>query len=1376
MRALALILSLCLLAAAALTPLPALAQSDDRDFVTRFLEDSLSGENRNVTITGFQGALSSRATIAEMTISDDQGVWLTLRGAVLDWNRAALLRGRVSINELSAEEVIVARAPVTDDDAIPSAEAPGFALPELPVSVNVRALRAERVGLGEALIGEEAVFTVEGSLSLDGGDGQAALEIIRTDGPEARFVLAGDYSNATGALAVDLEVVEGQDGIAAGLIGLPGNPELSLTIDGEGTLDDFAAEIALVTDGVERLAGNVRLIGDEDAQRFSVDLGGDIAPLFAPDYAEFFGDRIALVTEGARYSDGRLELSALDLTARAIELSGDLVIGADNLPRRIDLTGRIASPEGTPVLLPLSGPRTEIGLLDLIVAYDQSDGEGWRLDLSGTDLLREDISIQAFSLDGSGRIVPPQAGDGRLVDGAITFAVNGLETRDPALGQALGSEIAGETQLLWQDGEPLRLSGLRLQGETYGLDGALQVEGLDAALRLTTQAEARLDDLSRFSGLAGRDLSGAATAVVDGSFEVLSGQFDADVVIRGRDLTLDQPEADRLLAGESRIDLSARRTTEGIDLRGFTLSAGTLSAEASGRLGGGESDITAEIEFSDLSVLGGPYGGALSADARLVEDARGQRISARTLGRDLTVGVAEADALLAGESRIDLDALISDGSVTLDRLAVNAATLRATAAGLVVEGASDVTARLEFSDLGVLGGPYGGVLEADARLVDEAGGQRVTAEARGRDLSIGQAEVDGLLSGDSRIGAEVLIGDGTVTIDRLEVTAATLSAAFTGLLAEGASRLNADLEFSDLSALGPRYRGALSAEATVEEDGTLRRVEMSATTRDIAIGQAEADRLLAGESALTLAATEDQGRFHLERLRLSNPQLTAEAEGTVEGDERRVDLTARLGNLGLFVPEFPGPVTLGGQVSQSADGFRIALDGSGPGGISARVAGTAAADFATADLSITGQAQAALGNAFIAPRTVQGPVSFDLAMRGTPGLAALSGTIRAPGLRLSDPEFGLVLDGSEVTLGLSGGQANVNVTTNVQGGGQLSVSGPVTLSAPFNANLSLAARGVRLSDPQLYETTVAGDLTISGPLTGGGRIAGTVNVGETNLRIPSGGGSTIGAIPDLIHVGEPPEVRATRARAGLIGGNDEGGGGARPFALDVTVNAPNRIFIRGRGLDAELGGTLRIGGTTADIVPSGGLDLIRGRLDLLGRRFNLNEGSATLQGRLVPFIRLVATTEADGTVVQIIIEGEASEPVITFRSVPELPEEEVLARLLFGRDITAISPLQAAQLASAIATLAGRGGDGIVSRLRQGFGLDDLDVVTGEDGTAAVRAGRYLSENIYTDVTVGADGKTELNLNLDVSPSVTVRGRLGSDGNTGLGVFFERDY
>ena len=165
-----------------------------------------------------------------------------------------------------------------------------------------------------------------------------------------------------------------------------------------------------------------------------------------------------------------------------------------------------------------------------------------------------------------------------------------------------------------------------------------------------------------------------------------------------------------------------------------------------------------------------------------------------------------------------------------------------------------------------------------------------------------------------------------------------------------------------------------------------------------------------------------------------------------------------------------------------------------------------------------------------------------------------------------------------------------------------------------------------------------------------------------------------------------------------------------------------------------------------------------------------------LQGALTPYVRFAATTQSDTITATILIEGPASEPEIRFLSSPELPEEEVIAHLLFGRSLTSLSPFQAAQLASAVATLAGKGGEGLVSKLRNSFGLDDLDVTTDEDGTAAVRAGKYLSENIYTDVTVGSEGKTELNLNLDVRPGVTLRGTLESDGGTGIGLFYERDY
>ena len=60
-----------LVLAVLMLPLSAEAQEDDRDYLTAFLEDNLSGVGRKVTITGFEGALSSRATVERIAIADD---------------------------------------------------------------------------------------------------------------------------------------------------------------------------------------------------------------------------------------------------------------------------------------------------------------------------------------------------------------------------------------------------------------------------------------------------------------------------------------------------------------------------------------------------------------------------------------------------------------------------------------------------------------------------------------------------------------------------------------------------------------------------------------------------------------------------------------------------------------------------------------------------------------------------------------------------------------------------------------------------------------------------------------------------------------------------------------------------------------------------------------------------------------------------------------------------------------------------------------------------------------------------------------------------------------------------------------------------------
>ena len=265
--------------------IPALAGAQDKGFLASTLEQSLSGPGRVVTVTGFAGALSSKATMTELTVADSAGVWMTLRGVVLDWNRAALLSGRVEVTTLTADEIIVTRPPLAAPTAAPSAEAGGFSLPDLPVSVSIGKIAATRVELGAPLLGTAAVVTVSGALQLAGGEGKATLDIHRIDGTRGAFALDASYANATRQLALTLTTDEAAQGLLTTMIGLPGAPALSLSIQGTGPIDAYGADIRLATDGQDRLTGNVTLAtaaaaaGAVPTRTFTATLAGDIAPL-----------------------------------------------------------------------------------------------------------------------------------------------------------------------------------------------------------------------------------------------------------------------------------------------------------------------------------------------------------------------------------------------------------------------------------------------------------------------------------------------------------------------------------------------------------------------------------------------------------------------------------------------------------------------------------------------------------------------------------------------------------------------------------------------------------------------------------------------------------------------------------------------------------------------------------------------------------------------------------------------------------------------------------------------------------------------------------------------------------------------------------------
>ncbi len=1482
-----------------LLPGAAFAQDDDGGgFLERLLEDNLSGAGRDVQIVGFAGALSSEATIQRLTIADDEGVWLTLEDVVLDWRRAALLRGRLVVNRLAAGSISLPRLPQAQEDEgidLPQPEAPGFSLPELPVSVNIGEISAPSVSIGEPVFGIASEFSLDGSLRLEGGEGAADFEIVRTDGPEGIFDIGASYSNETRVLDLSLDFSEQPGGVLATLAGIPGEPSVDFDVQGEGPLDDFEATLSLSTDDIERLVGTLNIGGagttEDGPVPFRAEVAGNVAPLLAPEYAEFFGENVALVLGGVRAADGALDFRTFTLDARQINLDGQLSLAPGGLPRSFDLAGTIASGTGEPVLLPIPGEPTEVRSVTLNAIFDASSGDAWQGEFRILGLDRPGFSTEALDLDGDGTISRSGA-----FTADLDFAAEQLDLGDPAAEAALGERVTGRVELSGAPDAPLDISRFDITGESYALEAAAVLDISDRDLAIDGRAQLSAQDLSVFSGIAGRPLAGAAELSVVGSGQILGGAFDATVQGQTTGLSVGIPELDNLVEGTTRLTVTARRSADGLTLETFRLGSpvAQITAEGAIRSVGTRLNLSASLDDGALVLPGldGRHtlaliaegdgevwqirsslrGATLSAavegelddsaplpafDGLVTVDARSLAPLATLLelpglsgaasleldgqiqgdlstfdveitadGTGLTTGMSDLDPLLDGRVSLSLDAARTAGPIEIRELAASTATisvdgegtlsglpealvpfdaaalLAAPAAfdGRIGISATDLAPAAAISDLPGLGGDLVTTVSGQAGF--DLSSFDLTLSLQAEDLSTGLPDIDSLLRGGVSATFDAMRETGPVALDRLQVSAEWIDVDLRGVIRGLPSALvpldyeailqtasfdgSAEISSEDLSPLGPiAGLPGLSGAVEVDMDGTIAAdletldVQISANGANLRTGIAAVDEYIGGGTVLSIDASRSDGSFEIRRGRFASPGLSAQVEGAIGPRSGDLDASVRLEDLGRIVEGFSGSATAELNASRTAGApWQITSNVNGPGGMRALADGTVSTGFERVDLDITGRAPLGLANTFIAPQSLGGQASFDLTVSGPPALSSVSGTITTSDARLVAPTLGFVVERMDGTVRLSGERAQVDILASTEGGGRVTVSGPIELAPPLNADLSVALSNVNVTDPELYDTTLSGDISIDGPLAGGATIAGRVRVGRTEIRIPAGVSGGVVPIPDIVHVAESAAVRQTLVRAGLLGADGNGGEtgpGGPAYPLDIRILAPNQIFIRGRGLDAELGGSFGIGGTTDDVIPAGQLELIRGRLDILGKRLVLDEGSITVQGDFNAFVRLVAVSQAEDVTVRIVVEGPISEPEISFLSEPELPEDEVVARLLFGRGIETLSPLQAAQLAAAVATLTG-GGNGVLGNIRANFGLDDLNVTTDENGGLAVTAGKYISDNVYTDVTVDSEGETELRLNLDLTPSVTVTGRTGTDGESGIGVYYERDY
>lgn len=340
----------------------------------------------------------------------------------------------------------------------------------------------------------------------------------------------------------------------------------------------------------------------------------------------------------------------------------------------------------------------------------------------------------------------------------------------------------------------------------------------------------------------------------------------------------------------------------------------------------------------------------------------------------------------------------------------------------------------------------------------------------------------------------------------------------------------------------------------------------------------------------------------------------------------------------------------------------------------------------------------------------------------------------------------------------------------VQLGGAIEYRNPLALSANLQANLL----HVHYSKGGFFSTTMSGRLYLSGDLLTHPHISGDVLLEQSELLIAR----NLSAKQPLRvrHIAPTRCVLRTLGRANLL--RRRSVKAKRQFAadLDINISAPQKLFIRGMGLNVEMGGAINLRSHGPIMHPIGSFKMIRGEINLLGQRLNLNSGTAILNGNLQPLLNFAASTNVDKIAINVSLTGSSNDMKIVLTSTPDLPQDEILAHLLFRHNLKQLSPLQLTQIISTLAQFSGENSVDILGNIRQASGLADLDINSDENGDIGLSAGRYITKNTYVNITATQTGKTKATLNWDFNEHIKTKAQLSSDNNNSAGIFFEKDY
>ncbi|WP_395666489.1 translocation/assembly module TamB domain-containing protein [Methylocella sp.] len=1390
------------------------AADDQKSLLANLISRALSTPESRVSIGDIQGALTSDATVTDIRIADRDGVWLTVNRARIVWSWLALLQRRLDVTKLDVDHIDMPRRPIPAEAPVSGEEQP--LLPELPVSVDIRQLTLARADLGQPVLGVKAAFSMGGSAKIGApSEGlQAFLDAQSLDRP-GTFNLRLNLVPDTQRLDLKINLDEPAGGLLSELANIPNRPPVRFTVDGSGVLDAFTAKLLFDAGAGVGAKGDAALTREGAGRRFGFDLAAEVSGLLPPVAAPVFAGVTRLSGNVNFNDDSSVAIPGVELRAAAARL---VVKGDVSKDKQADVTVTAEN-------IPNAGAATklrdvEIGRLALDAALRGA------LDQPTIDstLTAERMKLPTASLgrlDASFKAAPngPIGATSTLLVSSVDASVKDLALANPALAKAVGSQatfvMRGKTNI--RGVTDVERFELKAQSLTAGFKGRAAQSEINGRL------DAAFPDLSRFAGLAGLDLAGAAVLNADVEGTPRSNRYSAVLDGRASRFATGLAAVDGLFGGDLTLKGGARLDADGgVGFNDLRLNGPHASARIDGAATPARADLTAQAFVPDLAKADPRASGVAEIDAHVTGTLDKPDADARVLIRDASLmrrpvprlelnarardlrGALSAEATLDGE----IDRKPAKGAFSLTRPAEGGYALKdldlligsATARGaLTLDAANFASGGVKIhapnlDDLSPLAlQKLSGALDLDAAFLHQDGRQDATLKAAGQgisgfDVTLRRVSAD-LAATDlyrsPRVSGQALIDEAKVageTISRVRLDArpqngasdVTLSALARGFTLDARAAVAAQtplrVDFSRLDVTRGRDRVSLAGPASVTiQDG-------GADIRNFALNLSGGRLFVNGRAARALDLKVEARKIPLSVANVFSPGLdlagTLDGEANVSGPAAAPTGGYRLAVAGLAAPQTrdAGLPPIRVDAKGRFEGGRVTTDAAIDAGKAGRfrIAGSAPMGGAGAlDLSLKGELDASVANRTMssAGRSVAGRVAVDGRVGGTLekpqafGSATLSnGAFQdaTHGVRLADIRARLVAAGDRVTID--------SASARTPNGGTITASGGLRIdpAAGFPGDVRVKGSNAQLLQGPIVTAVANLDLALSGPLARAPRIGGRVDFTTANIQIPDRLPASLRPLPAR-QLNPTPTARAVLASLQ----RDRASGPAFNALLDLAINAPGGIRIRGRGLDATLGGGLRLTGSLSDPKPVGAFSLVSGNLRVLTTDLSFTRANLTFSGDLDPTLDFLANTQAGGASIYVAITGDPADPQFAFTSSPDLPQDEVISRLLFGQASGQLSPTQALMLAQAVAIYTG--GNDALEGLRRSLGL-------GAQGSVDPLS-KFFGDRVSVGVQTGATPKeTGVGVNVNIWKAVKARGVIDATGAVRVGVGAEHEW